>query len=80
MRRKLFRAGNSTVVSLPPDVLEAIGLALGDKVTVTADTTQHRIIVTPAAPALPGVRPGFLEDVDRFIEQYRPALEQLARE
>jgi putative addiction module antidote len=80
MPRKIFRTGNSAVVSLPADVLETIGLELGDEVTVVADPGQQRIIITPAEPSLPGVRPGFLEHVDRFIERYRPALETLAKE
>jgi len=37
-----------------------------------------RIIITPAT--LPGVRHGFLERVDHFIDNYRPALETLAQE
>jgi len=78
MARKIFRTGNSMVVSLPADVLEAAGLELGDEVTVAADRETGRIIVTPTA--LPGVRAGFLERVDRFIEDYRPALETLAEE
>jgi putative addiction module antidote len=78
MARKIFRAGNSTVVSLPADVLETVGLGLGDEVTVVADPERSRIIVTPST--LPGVRPGFMERVDRFIDNYRPALETLAQE
>lgn len=78
MARKIFQTGNSAVVSLPADVLEAIGLQLGDEVTVTADPENGRIIITPAT--LPGVRPDFLERVDRFIDNYRPALEKLAQE
>jgi len=78
MGRKIFRTGNSTVVSLPADALEAVGLALGDEVAVTADPEQSCIIITPST--LPGVRPGLLDRVDRFIEDYRPALETLAGE
>jgi putative addiction module antidote len=80
MPRKIFRTGNSAVVSLPADVLEAVGLELGDPVTVLADPNQRQIIIMPAGMSLPGVRPGFLERVDRFIETYRPALERLAKE
>jgi putative addiction module antidote len=80
MPRKIFRAGNSAVVSLPADVLETVGLELGDAVTVVADAEGRQIIITPAKRPLPGVRPGFLGGVDRFIEQYRPALETLANE
>ena len=80
MPRKIFRTGNSAVVSLPTDVLKTIGLALGDSVTIVADPEQRQIIITPADTSLPGVRPGFLDRVDRFIDEYRPALETLARE
>ena len=80
MARKIFRTGNSAVVSLPAKVLEAVGLELGDEVTVVADAEQGQIIVAPVEPSLPGVRSGFLDRVDRFIEQYRPALDTLAKE
>jgi putative addiction module antidote len=80
MPRKIFRTGNSTVVSLPADILEQVGLALGDSVTVVADSERRQIVITPVAASLPGVRPGLLERVDRFIECYRPALEALAEE
>ena len=79
MARKIFRAGNSAVVSLSRDALEAIGLDLGDEVTVVADADERRIVITPATE-LPGVRGDFLERVDRFIDSYRPALERLAKE
>ena len=80
MPRKIFCTGNSAVVSLPADVLETVGLELGDSVTVLADPDQRQIIIMPAETSLPGVRPGFLDRVDRFIEEYRPALETLASE
>ena len=80
MPRKIFRTGNSAVVSLPADVLEQVGLALGDSVSVVADPGSRQIIITPVEASLPGVRSDLLERVDRFIEQYRPALETLAKE
>lgn len=78
MGRKIFKTGNSAVVSIPPGVLEATGLAIGDEVTITVDPEHSRIVLTPAT--LPGVRPDFLERVDRFIERYEPALKTLAEE
>ena len=80
MTRKIFRTGNSAVVSLPGDVLESVGLNLGDEVIVTADSEHRWIVVAPAQETLPGVRPDFLEQVDRFIERYKPTLEALAEE
>jgi putative addiction module antidote len=80
MARKVFRSGNSAVVSIPPEVLEVLGLQAGDEVTVTADLDMQRIIIMPAAPELPDVREDLLQQVDRFIHRYRPALEKLASE
>ena len=78
MARKLFKTGNSVVVSLPVDVLEAVGLNLGDEVSVVADIERLRILVIPSTP--PGLRPDSLEKVDEFIDRYQPALDKLARE
>ena len=78
MARKVFRTGNSAVVSLPADAMEAVGLALGDEVTVISDPEHGCIIISPSK--LPGVRRDLLDRVDRFIANYRPALETLARE
>jgi len=80
MARKIFRTGNSAVISLPRHVLESVGLELGDEVTITADPERRWIVVAPAQERLPGVRPDFLDRVDRFIELYQPALETLAGE
>lgn len=80
MARKVFRSGNSSVVSIPSEVLEVVGLRTGDAVTVTADVERQRIIIAPAVPELPDVREDLLEQVDRFIQRYRPALEKLASE
>ena len=78
MSRKIFRSGNSAVVSLPSDVLEATGLAISDEVNIVADAERGYIIISPAG--LQGVRPGLLEKVDRFIDRYQSALESLAGE
>jgi len=78
MAHKIFRTGNSTAVSLPADVLEAVGLKLGDEVTILVDPEQSHIILTPAT--LPGERPDLLERVDRFVENYQPALKALAQD
>ena len=80
MARKVFRSGNSSVVSIPSEVLEVVGLRTGDEVTVTADVERQRIIIAPAVPELPDVREDLLEQVDRFIQRYRPALVKLASE
>lgn len=79
MVRKIFRAGNSVVVSLPKDVLEAVGLDEGSEVVISGDRKRRRIVITPKAVDLPGVDEEFANQVSDFIDKYRPALEALAK-
>jgi len=79
MVRKIFKTGNSVVVSLPKDTLDFLGLAEGAEVSVELDRERRRIVITPVGATLPGVNEAFARQVAEFIEQYRPALEALAR-
>jgi putative addiction module antidote len=77
--RKVFRTGNSMVVSLPKEALEGLHLQEGSPVSIELDQEQHQIIIAPAAAELAGVDREFAQQVSEFIEQYRPALEALAQ-
>ena len=81
MLRKVFKTGNSVVISLPKDALEYLGLEEGTDVSVDLDREKRQIIITrvemPLATA--GVDETFARQVAEFIEQYRPALENLAQ-
>jgi len=79
MMRKIFRTGNSMVVSLPKEMLEALQLAEGEEVSVELDAEHARIVIAPSAVEVDGVDAQFAKQVACFIEQYRPALEALAR-
>jgi putative addiction module antidote len=79
MMRKIFRAGNSVVVSLPKEMLEALKLTEGEEVSVELDADGGRIVIAPAPADAEGVNAEFAAQVADFIEQYRPALEVLAR-
>ena len=78
MARRMFRTGNSSVGSIPPDVQGAVGLGPGDDIAVVGDPELRQIAITPAAQ-LPGVNTDLLDRVDRFVERHRLALETLAR-
>lgn len=80
MVRKIFRTGNSMVVSLPKDALEFLNLTEGGEVSVELDRERRQIVIAPAEPAFPGVDEAFAHQVAEFIEQYRPALEALAKQ
>jgi putative addiction module antidote len=79
MVRKIFKTGNSMVVSLPRDSLDFLGLAEGAEVSVDLDQERRQIVIAPVDTALQGVDETFARQVAEFIEQYRPALESLAK-
>ena len=81
MLRKIFRTGNSIVVSLPKDAIEYLQMSEGSEVNVELDRENRQIVITPAEPpsAITGIDPEFAHQVSEFIAQYRPALEELAK-
>jgi len=81
MERKVFRTGNSMVISLPREALEYLNLQEGMTVEVNLDRENRQVILKPVEPriSLQGVDEAFARQVSDFIEQYRPALEKLAK-
>ena len=65
MTRKLFHSGNSTVVTLPADVLKALDLKEGDEVTLEVNVERGEIVITPAKRPVPSFQLNFLETVDQ---------------
>lgn len=81
MLRKVFKTGNSVVVSLPKEALDYLGLQEGADVTVDLDRDGRQIIIAPAELplAVAGIDETFARQVAEFIEEYRPALDALAK-
>lgn len=79
MFRKIFKTGNSTVVSLPREMLESLGIGDGSDVSIELDAATRQIIIRPVQRTAPGVDEVFARQVAEFIDEYRPALEALAR-
>jgi len=81
MLRKIFKTGNSSVISLPKETLDYLHLQEGAEVSVVLDREHRRIVIQPVQTALSeaGVDEAFARQVDAFINQYRPALEALAK-
>ena len=79
VRRRLFRSGNSMVASMPKAFLDFLNLEQGSEVSVFLDKQRGVIVVAPMGRDLPGVDAEFGCQVSEFIEQYRPALEALAK-
>lgn len=80
MLRKVFRTGNSMVVSIPRDILDELQLAEGGDVFVELDAQQRQIVISPVEkPIAMGMSETFAKQVDEFIEKYGPALDALAK-
>jgi antitoxin MazE len=81
MIRRLFKTGNSIVLSLPKEVLDNLGIKDGESVNLELDREHQRVIITPAEKpiAIAGVNEDFAHQVEEFINQYRSALDELAR-
>jgi antitoxin MazE len=80
MLRKIFRTGNSMVVSIPKDILDELKLSEGEDVSVELDRKQRQIVISRVEkPLAVGVDETFVRQVDEFIKEYRPALEALAK-
>ena len=82
MVRKVFKTGNSTVISIPKEVLEYLELKEGMEVSVDLDREKRQIVIALMGKplAIAGVDEVFTRQVAEFIEQYRPALEALSKE
>ncbi len=82
MVRKVFKTGNSMVISVPREALEYLGLQEGMEVSVDLDREKRQIVIKAMDKplAIAGVDEAFSHQVAEFIEQYRPALEALAKE
>lgn len=80
MVRKIFRTGNSIVVSIPKDILDELELSEGEDVSIELNRQQRQIAISPIQrPLAVGVDETFAKQVDEFIQEYRPALEALAK-
>jgi putative addiction module antidote len=80
MQRKIFKTGNSLVVSLPKEVLEPLGISDGADVSVELNRKKSEIVIRPtSSPLGAGIDEEFARQVNEFIEEYRPALEALAK-
>ena len=82
MLRKIFRTGNSMVVSIPKDILDELQISEGEEVSIELDSQQRQIVISPVEKAIPtptGIDEAFARQVDDFVEKYRPALKALAK-
>ena len=80
MLRKVFKTGNSFVISLPKDALDLLGIREGSDVSVDIDRENRQVIISPTEGilAVAGVDEEYAQQVSEFINKYRLALDALA--
>jgi antitoxin component of MazEF toxin-antitoxin module len=69
------------VISLPHEVLEYLNILNGTEIEVNLDRENRQVILRPVEIplAISAIDEKFANQVAEFIEQYRPALEELAK-
>ena len=76
MTQKVLQVGSSAGVIIPKKTLGELGLRIGDQVNVEVDTKQRKVFIEPISKT---VDKELLNWTRKFIDNYRPALEALAR-
>ena len=79
MLRKIFKTGNSVVVSLPQEYLDALGVQLGNEVELELDRKARTFTMIPQTPApeAVGIDADFAAQLAAFIGDYGATLNEL---
>lgn len=75
MTQKILKVGTSAAVTMPKKALSAMGLSIGDHVTVDVEPKRRIITVKPAGE----IRPEVALWTEGFTKKYKKALDELAR-
>ncbi len=79
MLQKIISVGNSAAITLPKGFLEDVGLKVGDKIRVRADSdTKTMLIEADVDKIKPGLSKDFVSWTGKFIKKNRLVLEELA--
>ena len=76
MLSKVFKTGNQLAITLPEAITKAVGIQAGDEVWVELDRENQQVFVRPVDET----QAVFARQVTEFIDEYRPALEALAKQ
>lgn len=81
LTQKLYRNGNSVVVSLPKEYLKELRLKEGSEVVLYRDEIDGKITISPKNPDTKSsaITPKFLDWLESFNKEYGPALKALAK-
>jgi len=76
----VFKAGNSDVVALPPEVKRKTGIKTGSKIVVDVASDGKTIVINEVGKGKKSaLTPNFFDWLEKFNEEYGPALAELAK-
>ncbi|MEW6183293.1 MAG: AbrB/MazE/SpoVT family DNA-binding domain-containing protein [Bacillota bacterium] len=79
--RKIFRAGNSFVISLPQKILQEMKLEEGSQVALTVNAGKREIVIKPVVnTAMTQITGDFARQVEAFLDEYAGVLKDLKNE
>ena len=73
-RRTLRKVGGSVMLPIPPEMLEEMGLCVGQDVVLTSEGDGMRV-----EPSAPRPSPDAVEFMARFTKKYDEAMRNLAQ-
>lgn len=77
--RKVFKAGNSCVVSLPMEMLKSLGLRDGSHVSVEINRERNELILKPVVTKKSNMSLEFVQMVDKLFLDYEYVIRRLAK-
>ena len=77
--RKLFKAGNSVVVSIPADMLKALGVNDGSHMSMEINREKRELILKPVVTKKSNMSVDFVRLVDKLFVDYDYQLRRLAK-
>ena len=78
MIQKVIKVGTSLAVVIPRSINEDFSVKAGDKVNISVDKKARKFVVGIEKPIK--VKKELIDWADKFIAEYRPALEALSKE
>jgi antitoxin component of MazEF toxin-antitoxin module len=77
--RKIFKAGNSCVVSLPLDMLKALGLKDGSHLTVEINREKRELVMKPVIVKSNTMSVDFVRQVNKLMVDFEHVLRRIGR-
>mgnify|MGYP003604324978 CR=1 FL=1 len=77
--RKIIKAGNSCVVSLPLDMLKSLGLREGSHVAIEINRERREFVLKPVVVKKANMSLDFVRLVDKLLLDYEYVLRRMAK-